>query len=66
MQKFAKINKTYRSNTINSTHRVTKPTGRTGFQQLTELIGPLVLKEHIYVLGLTAGKGLQILTGHTG
>ena len=41
-------------------------TGRTGLQELTERICSLMLKEHICLLGLTWGKGLQILTGHTG
>ena len=41
-------------------------TGRTGLQERTERIGSLKLKERICLLGLTGGKGLQILTGHTG
>ena len=38
----------------------------TGLQELTERIDSLKLKEHICLLGLTWGKGLQRLTGHTG
>ena len=41
-------------------------TGCTGLQELTKRIGSLKLKEHICSLGLTWGKGLQTLTGHTG
>ena len=39
---------------------------RTGLQELTKHIGSLKLKEHICLLGLIGGKGLQKLTGHKG
>lgn len=39
-----------------------KSTGRT---RAKELISSLKLKEHVCLLGLTGGKGLQTLTGHT-
>ena len=65
MLRFAKISRTYESKTINSTHRVTK-IKRMGLQKLTERRSSLKLKEHISLLGLIGGKGLQTLIGHTG
>ena len=43
-----------------------KSTRNTSLQELTDRIGSLMLKECICLLRLTAGKGLQTLTGHTG
>ena len=42
-----------------------KSRGRTGLQKLTERRSSLKLKEHISLLGLIGGKGLQTI-GHTG
>ena len=57
---------TYRSKNINIQIGLLESTGCTGLQEFTECIGSLKLKEHTCLLGLTWGKGLQTLTGHTG
>ena len=71
---FIKINRTYRFKSINRTHIFVRTTGRTdlrtstiniGLPESTGRAGLLKLKEHTCLLGITGGKGLQTLTGHT-
>ena len=65
MHRFAKINRMYQFKTITSTHRVTKINRVYRFTRANRTYRFTKVKRTC-LLGLTRGKVLQTLTGHTG